>query len=159
MWDDFGEERDYRSADAKAFDLPLTAQGPTYFRYTSSLAGEGACRVALFLDYGMSLHGRERPYARLAVVTATGPASLTMGATDLVELAGAFMDEVDRRRKLHVTIIPDGPSPAADLVPHRLPISLPVDELDRLVRALFEAADSLDIYGRTRLMRPRNPDT
>lgn len=50
MWDGFSEEQDYRSADARAFDLPVTAQGPTYFRYTSQAEGEGALRVALFMD-------------------------------------------------------------------------------------------------------------
>lgn len=159
MWDDFNEERDYRSEDAKAFDLPVAAQGPTYFRYTSPAEGEGALRVALFLDYGITRLGTERHFAYLAVLTNSGPARLAMDAAELVELAGTLLDEADRRRKLDVTFTPDRPAPAADLVPHRLPISFPVGELDRLVRALFDAADSLGIYGRTRLMKPRNPDT
>jgi hypothetical protein len=159
MWDDLGPDRDHRSDDAKAFDLPLNAQGPTYFRCTSPEEGKGACRVALFLDYGINHHGIERPFALLSVLTKAGPASLRFGATGLVDVAGTLLDEIDRRRKLDVTIMSDGPAPSFDLVQHRLPISLPVDELDRLVRALFDAADSLEIYGRTQRMRPRNPDT
>lgn len=111
------------------------------------------------LDYGITRLGTERPFAYLAVLTSSGPARLTMDAAELIELAGTLLDEVDRRRKLDVTLTPEGPAPSVDLVPHRLPITLPVVELDRLVRALFDGADSLDIDGRTRLMRPRNPDT
>lgn len=77
----------------------------------------------------------------------------------LSKLAGTMLNEVDRRRKLDVTLTPDRAAPSGELVPHRLPINLPVDELDRLVRALFDGADSLEIYRRTRRMKSRNPDT
>lgn len=166
MWDDFVRNGDYRSEDGKAFDLPVTAQGPTYFRYTSPAVGEGAFRVALILDFGINHYGVGPPFARLAALTKNGPTLLSMGADELIQLAGVLLDEVDRRRKLDVTITAGAPASGTDLmrqtvdlVPHRLPITLPVDQLDRLVHALFEASDSLEIYGRTRSMRPRNPDT
>lgn len=157
MWDEFDTEKDVRSDDAKAFQLPVTAQGPTYFRYMRPDEAEGALGLALFLDYGMAMHGRERPFARLAVLTESGPALLPMGAADLNQLAGNLLDEIDRRRKLSVTITHEAPS--TTLTPHRLPVALPIEQLERLVGAMLDASDSLENYSRTRLMRPRNPDS
>jgi len=157
MWEYVDPDRDFRSEDGKAFQLPRDAQGPTYFRYTRPDEGEGALGLALFLDYGMTILGRQLPFARLVVLTENGPALLSMGVPELNQFAGNLLDEVDRRRKLDVTIAPETPS--ADLVPHRLPMTVPIEQLSRLVGAMLDAADSLEIYSRTRVMRSRNPDT
>jgi len=165
MWDDFEQDRDGRSDDAKAFDLPLSAQGPTYFRYTGESADGGTFGIALILDCGLGRWNVGQPFARLAASTRNSPTYLSMGTNELIELASVLLDEVDRRRKLDVTLTATAPAPgddsefqATDLAPHQLPFTLPVDQIDRLARALVDAADSLEIYSRTKIMRTRNPD-
>lgn len=155
--DDFYQEPDFRSQDAIVFRLPRSAQGPTYFRY-SGVADNGTTHgVALFLDYGINIYGVDRAFARLAVVVEGQAELVSMGGKDMNQLAGTLLDEADRRRKLDVTIAPE--APAADLVPHRMPITMPVEQLERLVGALLDGADALQDYRRTRVMRSRNPDS
>lgn len=154
--DDFDQEPDLRSQDAIAFQLPRSAQGPTYFRY-SGVADNGTTHgVALFLDYGINIYGVDRAFARLAVVVEGRSELVSMGSEGMNQLAGNLLDEVDRRRKLGVTI--DAEAPAMDLVPYRIPITMPVEQLERLVGALLDGADALEIYRRTQIMRSRNPD-
>jgi len=155
--DDFYQEPDFRSQDAIVFHLPRSAQGPTYFRY-SGMADNGTTHgVALFLDYGINICGVDPAFARIAIVVEGRSEMVSMGGEDLNQLAGTLLDEADRRRKLDVTIEPG--APAAAVVPYRMPITMPVEQLERLVGALLDGADALEIYRRTGLMRPRNPDS
>ena len=156
MWDDFHWRDDYRSDDARIFQLPVKAQGPTYFRWSSTGSASARVGVALFLDYGVGGLGKAEPFARLAVLVDDKPSLQSMNRGELEQFAAALFDEIDRREKLDVTLPSD--APAAALAPHRIVACVPIDQLRRLVTALFDAADSLEICGRTGVMRPRNPD-
>lgn len=156
MWDECDTQRDHRSDDARLFQLPISAQGPTYFRWSSAGPTSAPLGIALFLDYGIGGWGTEKPFARLAVLVDDKPSLQSMDRAELEQFAGALFDEIDRREKLGVTLSSD--VPGAAVVPHRILSSVPVDQLRRLVTALFDAVDSLDICGRTGVMRPRNPD-
>jgi hypothetical protein len=156
MWDEQDTLLDHRSDDARLFQLPVVAQGPTYFRWSCTEPTSDPLKIALFLDYGMGKWGAGEPFARLAVLVDDKPSSQSMSRAELEQFASALFDEIDRREKLGVTL-PSG-APDTALVPHRFISSVPIDQLRRLVTALFDAADSLDICGRTGIMRARNPD-
>lgn len=156
MWDEFNRVHDHRSDDAKLFQLPVSAQGPTYFRWSTTDSAAAPVGVALFLDYGLGGWGAAKPFARLAVLVDNKSALQSMDGAELEQFASALLDEIDRREKLDVTLSPD--DAGAALVPHRIVTSMPVDQLRRLVSALFDAADSLEICGRTGVLRSRNPD-
>lgn len=157
MWDEFNAPRDFRSDDAKLLQLPQSAQGPTYFRWASAPSEPTSVVVALFLDYGSSWSGTRAAFARLAVLVDGVPSAQSMDASELELFASSLLDEIDRRKHLDVTVTPGAIETA--VVPLRLATAIPTDQLSRLVTALFEAADSLEIYSRTGNMRARNPDT
>lgn len=156
MWDEFDTPGDYRSDDAKLLQLPKSAQGPTYFRWASAPDEATSVVVALFVDHGSNWSARS-PFARLAVLVDGVPTAQSMDAAELELFAGSLLDEIDRRKNLDVTVTPDASEAA--VVPHRLATTIPTDQLSRLVTALLDAADSLEIYRRSGVMRPRNPDT
>lgn len=156
MWDEFDRQDDHRSDDARIFQLPVKAQGPTYFRWSSTGSASAPVGIALFLDYGLGGLGKAEPFARLAVLVDDKPSLQSMDKGELEQFAAALFDEIDRREKLDVTLPSDAPATA--LASHRVMACVPVDQLRRLVTALFDAADSLEICGRTGVIRPRNPD-
>lgn len=159
IWEELDRQRyekDHRSADAKLFNLPMSAQGPTYFRWSTVGAGTTQITVGLFLDYGTGCGGGAQPFARIAMLLDDETSSMAINSGEVENFAIALLDEIDLREGRDVT--PSTDAAELPLLPRQVIRSIPVDQLRRLVTALFDAADSLSIYSRTGALRSRNPN-
>ena len=142
-WQEF-DSNDNRSDEARSFGLPVSFQGPTYFRFDHGTGDGSSYGVALFLDYGLDFRGAA---ACLAVADGHNKSQIWLSKAQLQEYAGIALDVADARSKAHLTISEAGSS--NELAKLGVPLAMPADQLKRLVGALLDASDAIDTYNRT----------
>lgn len=137
------DSNDHRSDDAKLFDLPLSFQGPTYFRFDAVSDDSQPYGVALFLTYGTDFR---TPSACLAITNGKTAEKIWLSDEQLQNYPGILLDVADAKSKEHLTITDEHSS--NDLIRLRAFKAMPPDQLKRLVGALLDASDAIQIYRR-----------
>lgn len=137
------DSNDHRSDDAKLFGLPVSFQGPTYFRFDAVSDESKPYGVALFLAYGRDF---QTPSACLAITNGTTAEKIWLNEEELQSYAGILLDVADAKSKEHLTINDEHPS--NDLIRLRAFKAMSPDQLKRLVGALLDASDAIHTYRR-----------
>jgi len=158
MWNEFDTStnmHDLRTREAVHFGLPESFSGPCYFLFESAENDQRQVGLAVFLDSGFDRYGvsRQPPFGRIAFRSGGVPYHTPMSVDQMTAWAGVLLDLADEREKSHLTIDPIGAS--TDVQSENFVLSIPHEQMKRLVGALLDGADALDNYPRVGRFPPR----